>query len=59
LESVVALPPPKALLHAGKHPLRKLKRAQILLAADAGGGDQKIAISVGGWAARVGMPLRN
>jgi hypothetical protein len=26
----------KALISAGKHPVRKLKRAQILLAADAG-----------------------
>jgi hypothetical protein len=45
---VVALPPPKALLRVGKHPVRKLKRAQILPAADAGAADQKIAISVGG-----------
>ena len=35
------------LLSAGKHPARKLKRAQILLAADAGVGDQDIAASVG------------
>src|ERR1700741_5485714 len=37
----------KALLNAGKHPVRKLKRAQILLAADAGATDEDIAISVG------------
>jgi transposase len=35
------------LLSGGKHPARKLKRAQILLAADAGVGDQDIAASVG------------
>ncbi len=32
-----------ALLSGGKHPARKLKRAQILLAADAGAGDAEIA----------------
>ena len=37
----------KALLSAGKHPVRKLKRAQILLAADAGATDEDIAIGVG------------
>jgi transposase len=37
----------KALISAGKHPVRKLKRAQILLAADAGATDEDIAISVG------------
>src|SRR5215510_12050836 len=36
-----------ALLSGGKHPARKLKRAQILLAADAGVGDEEIAASVG------------
>ena len=36
-----------ALLSGGKHAVRKLKRAQILLAADAGGGDEEIARSVG------------
>ena len=36
-----------ALLSAGKHAARKLKRAQILLAADAGAGDDDIARSVG------------
>ena len=35
-----------ALPSAGKHAARKLKRAQILLAADAGAGDEDIAISV-------------
>jgi len=39
-----------ALLSGGKHPARKLKRAQILLAADAGIADETIAssLSVGG-----------
>lgn len=36
-----------ALLSGGKHSARKLKRAQILLAADAGCGDAEIARSVG------------
>jgi transposase len=35
------------LLGRGKHSARKLKRAQILLAADAGAGDAEIARSVG------------
>jgi transposase len=34
-------------LSGGKHSVRKLKRAQILLAADAGAGDEEIARSVG------------
>jgi transposase len=34
------------LLSGGKHPARKIKRAQILLAADAGVGDAAIAASV-------------
>lgn len=37
----------KALLSGGKHASRKLKRAQILLAADAGASDKEIARSVG------------
>src|SRR5262245_23940144 len=37
----------KALLNGGKSPARKLKRAQILLAADAGVSDEDIALSVG------------
>ncbi len=39
-----------ALLSGGKHPARKIKRAQILLAADAGVCDEAIAtsVSVGG-----------
>jgi transposase len=37
----------KALLSGGKHAARKLKRAHILLAADAGVGDEEIARSVG------------
>jgi transposase len=36
-----------ALLSGGKHGVRKLKRAQILLAADGGAGDGEIARSVG------------
>jgi transposase len=36
-----------ALLGGGKHPARKFKRAQILLAADAGVSDEDIAVSVG------------
>ena len=36
-----------ALLSGGKHAARKLKRAQILLAADAGAGDEEIARAVG------------
>ncbi|MET4803908.1 helix-turn-helix domain-containing protein [Bradyrhizobium sp. LB11.1] len=37
----------RALLSGGKHTSRKLKRAQILLAADAATGDEEIARSVG------------
>jgi hypothetical protein len=37
----------KVLLSGGKHASRKLKRAQILLAADAGASDEEIARSVG------------
>jgi hypothetical protein len=40
----------EALLNGGRHASRKLKRAQILLAADAGGSDEEIARSM--WAAR-------
>ena len=38
------------MLSGGKHAVRKLKRAQILLAADAGSGDEEIAraVAVGG-----------
>src|SRR4249920_290046 len=36
-----------ALLSGGKQAARKLKRAQILLAADAGVGDEEIAASIG------------
>jgi transposase len=36
-----------ALLSGGKHSARKLKRAQTLLAADAGAGDDEIARTVG------------
>jgi transposase len=35
------------LLSSGKHAVRKLKRAQILLAADAGSSDEAIATAVG------------
>ena len=34
------------LLSGGKQPARRLKRAQILLAADAGASDEEIAVSV-------------
>lgn len=37
----------RALLAGGKAPVRKLKRAQILLASDAGRRDEEIAASVG------------
>jgi len=37
----------KALLCGGKHAARKLKRAQILLAADAGASDEKVVRTVG------------
>jgi transposase len=37
----------RTLLSGGKHAARKLKRAQILLAADAGASDDDIATSVG------------
>src|SRR6202521_4926183 len=37
----------RALLSGGKHASRRLKRAQILLAADAGASDEEIARSVG------------
>jgi hypothetical protein len=36
----------KALLSRGRHAARKLKRAQILLAADTGASDEKIARSL-------------
>ena len=36
-----------ALLSGGKHAARKLKRAQVLLAADGGASDEEIARSVG------------
>ena len=39
-EQVTALP------NGGKHPVRKIKRAQILLAANAGMDDEAIAASV-------------
>ena len=35
------------LLSGGKQPARKLKRAQILLAADAGVSDEEIALNIG------------
>ena len=37
----------KAVLSGGKHAVRKVKRAQILLAADTGASDEEIATSVG------------
>ena len=36
-----------AILSGGRHAARRLKRAQILLAADAGASDEEIARSVG------------
>ena len=45
-----------ALLNGGKQPARKLKRAQILLAADAGVSDEDIALSVGSVARRSTAP---
>lgn len=36
----------EGMLRGGKHPVRRLKRAQILLAADAGTGDEQIARNV-------------
>ena len=47
------------LLGGGKHPARRLKRAQILLAADAGVGDEDIAagIGVGGSTQQIGPEL--
>jgi hypothetical protein len=41
----------KALLSGGRHVVRKVKRAQILLAADAGASDEEIAT-------RLGVPAR-
>jgi hypothetical protein len=35
------------LLSGGRHPARRLKRAQILLAADAGVSDEDVAASIG------------
>lgn len=37
----------KALVSGGKHAARKLKRAQILLAADAGASDEEVATTIG------------
>lgn len=36
----------EGMLRGGRHPARKLKRAQILLAADAGTGDEQIARNI-------------
>ncbi len=36
-----------AMVSGGKHPVRKIKRAQILLAAHAGVGDEALARAVG------------
>ncbi|MET3524123.1 hypothetical protein [Mesorhizobium abyssinicae] len=41
------------MLRSRKHSARKLKRAQILLAADAGLGDETIATSSGGHSSRL------
>jgi hypothetical protein len=50
----------KALLSGGKNATRKLKRAQILLAADAGASDEEIAERRGGRLDRLSdqAPLR-
>src|SRR3954453_4200901 len=37
-----------ALLSGGRHAARKLKRAQILLAVDAGASDEQITVTPGG-----------
>jgi hypothetical protein len=37
----------KTMLSGGRHGARRLKRAQILLAADAGGADEEIARTIG------------
>ncbi len=47
------------LLSGGKHAVRKLKRAQILLAADAGASDEKIATNVGASPPRSGSYPRS
>ena len=47
-----------ALLRRGKHAARRLKRAQILLAADAGASDDDIATSVGVGGSTVYRTLR-
>src|SRR3954453_14913616 len=49
-----------AMLSGGRQAARKLKRAQILLAADAGSSDEAIAACVGGGASSVPhqAPLR-
>src|ERR1700716_984061 len=47
-----------ALLSGGKSPARKLKRAQILLAADAGVSDEDIALSVGVGGSTIYRPKR-
>ena len=47
-----------ALLSGGKQAARKLKRAQILLAADAGVSDEDISLSVGvGWSTTSSLAL--
>src|SRR5262249_31894507 len=47
-----------ALLSRGKHAARKLKRARILLAADAGASDEDIALSVAVGGSTVYRPKR-
>lgn len=42
----------RTLLSGGKHASRKLKRAQILLAADAGAGDEEYSATIRMRAAR-------
>ena len=48
----------QTMLSGGKHAVRKLKRAQILLASDAGQSDEAIAASVAVSASTVGRTKR-
>lgn len=47
----------RELLSGGEHPVRKLKRAQILLTADGGAMDEEIA-RMSGWASPLSRPER-
>jgi len=48
----------QTMLSGGKHAVRKLKRAQILLASDAGQSDEAIAASIAVSASTVGRTKR-